>query len=367
MKRFGNLYEQIYDLDNLRLAHQNAKRGKGWYKEVQMIEQNPEYYLKQIQDMLINKTYHTSEYKTFIKKEGKKEREIFKLPYFPDRICQWAILQVIEPILMNNLTIDTYSAIPGRGIHFGLKRVIHDMQTDVVGCQYCLKIDARKYYPSINHQILKNKYRRIFKDNDLIWLLDEIIDSTEGDKGIPIGNYLSQWSGNFYLSSFDHWIKEVKHVKHYHRYMDDIVVFGKTKEELHQLLKDIQYYFKNILKLKVKDNYQVFPTYIRGVDFLGYRIFFDYVLLRKSTCKQMKKKMIQIKEKVKDGNLMNYSEWCSINSYQGWLIYCNSYRLSDKYIEPIRKDSIAYYEKIVKKKGLDADGKSWNSKKLRCA
>ena len=335
-------------MNNLILAHKNAKKGKGWYKEVKMIDENPEYYLKLIQDMLINHTYQTSKYETFIKKEGKKEREIFKLPYFPDRICQWAILQVIEPILLKNLTIDTYSAIPNRGIHFGLKRVMNDMKSDVKGCQYCLKIDARKYYPSIDHHILKLKYRKIFKDKDLLWLLDEIIDSTEGGKGIPIGNYLSQWSGNFYLSSFDHWVKEVKHVKHYHRYMDDIVIFGESKDDLHTLFQEIKDYFHEELKLEIKDNYQVFPTYVMGIDFLGYRIFMDYVLLRKTTCLQMKRKMTAIMKKVKYGNLMNYSEWCSINSYRGWLIWCNSFRLERKYIEPLISHAVRYYETIIK-------------------
>lgn len=368
MKRFGNLYAQIYDMDNLKLAHQNAKKGKGWYKEVKMVEEHPDFYLGLLQNKLKYKTYHTSEYETFIKHEGKKDREIFKLPYFPDRICQWAILQVIEPYLMNNLTTDTYSAIPNRGIHFGLKRVVHDMQTDVKGCQFCLKLDARKYYPSIDHEILKRKYRRLFKDNDLLWLLDEIIDSTDGETGIPIGNYLSQWSGNFYLSSFDHWVKEVKHVKHYHRYMDDIVIFGETKEELHLLLEEIKVYFQNELHLTVKDNYQIFPTYVRGVDFLGYRIFMNYILLRKTTCKQMKIKMVTIRNKVEQGQMMNYSEWCSINSYKGWLIHCNSFRLIQKYIEPVQKYADLYYETNIKTKRKVTNYESlWQDKKCSVA
>ena len=355
MKRFGNLYEQIYDMDNLKLAHQNARKGKGWYQEVLMINSNPEFYLGLLQNKLKYKTYKTSEYETFIKNDSGKEREIYKLPYFPDRICQWAILQVIEKYLIRNLVTDTYSAIPKRGIHFGLKRVMHDMQTDVKGCQYCLKLDARKYYPSIDHDILKSKYRRLFKDKDLLWLLDEIIDSTEGSKGIPIGNYLSQYSGNFYFSSFDHWIKEVKHVKHYHRYMDDIVIFGESKEELHQLKKEIDVYFHDVLNLTVKDNWQVFPTYVRGVDFLGYRVFMDYVLLRKCSCKKMKKKMVAIRKKVEQGNMMNYSEWCSINSYKGWLIHCNSFNLHKKYIEPLLPYAQNYYETNIKKKGKVKD------------
>lgn len=351
MKRYGNLYKEIYNMNNLILAHKNAQKGKGWYKEVKEINANPEYYLKELQNMLINKTYHTSEYETFMKNDTGKERKIYKLPYYPDRICQWAILQVIEPYLIRNFIPDTYSAIPGRGIHTALHRIEKAIQTDIKGTQYCLKIDAKKYYPSINHDVLKNKYRRLFKDKDLIWLLDEIIDSTPGDTGIPIGNYISQYSGNFYFSEFDHWIKEEKHMKYYFRYMDDIVILAESKEELHQLRKEIDVYFRTKLKLKIKENWQVFPTFVRGVDFVGYRTFLNYKLLRKTTCKNFKKKMNSIKKKIKDGKSINYSEWCSVNSYKGWLIHCDSYRLSQKYIKPLEFHAHQYYLENVKGKG----------------
>ncbi len=338
-------------MDNLILAHHNARKGKGWYHEVKMVDANPEYYLTKLQEMLINKTYRTSEYETFIKKDSGKEREIFKLPYFPDRICQWAIMQVIEPYLLRNFTKDTYSAIPGRGIHQCLNRLKYALNHDVPESQYCLKLDCKKFYPSINHTILKEKYRRLFKDDDLLWLLDEIIDSTPGDTGIPIGNYISQYSGNFYLSEFDHWIKEVKKVKYYFRYMDDIVILGRSKEELHQLKREIEEYLWVKLKLKIKENWQVFPTYVRGIDFVGYRVFMNYSLLRKSTCKQFKRKMTALNKKRIEGKQLNYSEWCSINSYKGWLIHCNSYRLSEKYIKPIQQFAYDYYLQNIYKKG----------------
>ena len=207
----------------------------------------------------------------------------------------------------------------------------------------------------------------MFKDKDLLWLLDEIIDSinTADDEdlvliymleenidpntGIPIGNYLSQYSGNYYFSDFDHWMKEVKYVKYYFRYMDDIVVLGSSKEELRQLLIEINKYFIQNLRLELKRNYQIFPTYVRGVDYLGYRSFGSYTLLRKSTCKNMKKRMTQIRRKVESGEMMNYSEWCSINSYKGWLKHCNSFRLSRKYIEPLKSYADAYYESQIKR------------------
>lgn len=141
------------------------------------------------------------------------------------------------------------------------------------------------------------------------------------------------------------------YVKYYFRYMDDIVILARTKEELHQLLKEINEYFHNNMKLEIKKNYQVFPTYIRGIDYLGYRVFVSYVLLRKQTCKDMKKKMVKIRKKVESGNMMNYSEWCSINSYKGWTDYGNCFRLTQKYVEPLIPYATKYYELNVKKGG----------------
>lgn len=366
MKRYSHLYEKIYDIENLRLAHKHAKKGKGWYREVQEIDKDPDKYLKEIQEMLIKHTYKTSEYEVFHKQDGKKVRKIYKLPYFPDRICQWAILQVIEPCIINNLTADTYSAIPGRGIHKALHKMQDAMWNRPEDCKYCLKLDARHYYQSINHDVLREKYAKIFNDSELLWLLNEIIDSVETaeiedltaiylleedidrETGIPIGNYLSQYSGNYYFSSFDHWLKEQKHVKDNYRYMDDITIFGKTKEELFKLKEDIDIYFSEELKLTIKANWQVFPTFIRGVDFLGYRTFYKYTLVRKSTYMTMKEKLTAIRLKVESGNTMNYSEWCSINSYKGILKSANSFRLYQKYIVPLLPYADDYYTRNIK-------------------
>lgn len=139
-------------MENLKLAHQNARKGKGWYQEVKMVDEDPEKYLGQLQEMLLNKTYNTSDYVTFIKHDSGKDREIFKLPYFPDRICQWAILQVIEPYLIKNLIKNTYSAIPGRGIHLAL----HDIDQTILcswntvlsetGCKKILSFHQSQYF-----------------------------------------------------------------------------------------------------------------------------------------------------------------------------------------------------------------------------
>ena len=229
-----------------------------------------------------------------------------------------------------------------------MKRVLKDIDKDPAGCQYCLKLDMKKYYPSINHEILKQKYARLIKDKDLLWLINEIIDSTEGDTGVPIGNYLSQYSGNLYLSSFDHWVREVKGFKHYYRYMDDIVILSDSKLKLHKLLNEIRVYLRDKLKLTIKDNWQIFPTFERGLDFLGYRFFKGYKLLRKYTRNNLKNRMTAILHKVENGGQLNYSEWCSINSYNGWLKHCNSFNLRKKYVQPLMRYTQEYYETNIK-------------------
>lgn len=114
--------------------------------------------------------------------------------------------------------------------------------------------------------MLKSILRRKLKDKRLLRLLDEIIDSADG---VPIGNYLSQYFANLYLTYFDHWIKEQKRVKHYFRYADDIVILASDKSYLHSLMGEIRAYLGD-LKLEVKGNWQVFPVAARGIDFVGY-------------------------------------------------------------------------------------------------
>lgn len=141
--------------------------------------------------------------------------------------------------------------------------------------------------------------------------MDGIIDSAPG---IPIGNYISQFLANFYLTGFDHWIKQTKHVKHYFRYADDIVILADDKPYLHGLLSKIKDYLAT-LKLQVKGNYQVFPIVARGIDFVGYRIYPTHTLLRKS----IKKRFIKAKKPQ------------SLAAYKGWLKHCNARNLERTY------------------------------------
>jgi RNA-directed DNA polymerase len=313
MKRINNLYAQIYSIENLMLADDIARKGKLKQPGVLQHDKNREENIQALHKMLKEKTYKTSEYTTFTIFEP-KERIIYRLPYFPDRITHHAVMNVLEPIFVSTFTADTYSCIKGRGIHAAASAVKVALK-DVKGTQYCLKLDIKKFYPNVNHGILKELLRKKIKDHDLLWLLDEIIDSTDG---LPIGNYLSQYFANFYLTYFDHWMKEELKVQYYFRYADDMVILANNKPYLHQVLSDIRNYLQEKLNLIVKDNYQVFPVDERGIDFVGYVFRHTHVLLRKSIKKNFARMMM------KNRNPQ------SVASYNGWASHCDSKNLMKK-------------------------------------
>lgn len=221
MKRIGNVYQEIISIENLIIADGKAQKGKSKNYGVLTHNKNKESNIMKLHTMLKDKTYRTSEYDIF-KVYEPKEREVYRLPYFPDRITHHAIMNVLESVFVSVFTADIYSCIKGRGIHrasFAVRKALRN-ETETT---YCLKLDIKKFYPNVDHDILKSLLRKKFKDKNLLWLLDEIIESAAG---IPIGNYLSQYLANFYLTYFDHWIKEEKQVKYYFRYADDLVILS---------------------------------------------------------------------------------------------------------------------------------------------
>jgi RNA-directed DNA polymerase len=319
MKRINNLYERICSVENLQLADSIARKGKLNQPGVIRHDQNRDHNLQQLHEMLINKTYTTSQYTTFTIFE-RKERLIFRLPYFPDRIVHHAVMNILEPIFVSTFTADTYSCIKKRGIHAAATAVKSALK-DTPGTQFCLKLDIKKFYPNVDHEILKQLLRRKIKDQDLLWLLDGIIDSAHG---LPIGNYLSQYFANFYLTYFDHWIKEDLHVKYYFRYADDMVILSDSKPYLHQVLDQIRTYLQEKLKLTVKENYQVFPVDARGIGFVGYVFRHTHTLLRKSIKQSFARMLCRNKNPQ------------SIASYRGWAVHCNSKNLLKKLLnEPV--------------------------------
>lgn len=328
MKRHGKLLHKIINYGNIELAHQNAKHGKAHYTAVQKVDSDRDKYLRQVQQLLADKSFTTSEYDVF-KIYKPKKRDISRLPYYPDRIVQHALLNVIAPIWDKIFIYDVYSAIPGKGIHKAIGRLKHFLK-DKANTQYCLQFDIAKFYPSVDHKILKQQIRRKIKCSDTLWLLDDIVDSPPGDKGIPIGNYTSQYFANIYLNWLDHWIKQELKCKYYIRYADDGVILSNSKDHLRSIQQQIGCYLNDNLALKFNPKTQVYPVNDRGIDFLGYRTFRDYILLRKKSAKKFKRKLKKIKQQ--RGKIPAQHIVSSIMSYIGWIQHCNGYNLLNSYI-----------------------------------
>lgn len=322
MKRINNIFDQICNIDNIELADRKARKNKTNTVGVVIHDLSHEYSNLEILNKLKSGNYKTSEYTTFTIYEP-KERLIFRLPYDPDRIVHHAIMNIMEPIWLKIFTKDTYSCIKNRGIHLVNKTLKRDLQKDVESTKYCLKLDIKKFYPSINHDILKRIIRKKIKDDRVLRILDEIIDSSDG---VPIGNYLSQFFANLYMAYFDHWVKEVLKVKYYYRYADDIVILSDDKDKLRRWFIAIRMYVNYELQLQIKDNYQIFPVDSRGIDFVGYVFYHTYALLRKS----IKQRLMKLIQKYEKHEITQEQLQIKLSSYFGWLKYCNSKNLLKK-------------------------------------
>lgn len=313
MKRIGNLYSGIISIENLNEADRKARKKKKYTYGIAQHDKNREANIQQLHETLCAGSFKTSPYSVF-KVYEPKERDVYRLPYFPDRIMHHAVMNVMEPLFRSWFTADTYSCIKGKGIHNAAER-LEIALTDVPGTKYCLKLDIKKFYPSIDHWILKTQLERKIKDKHLLMLLYGVIDSAPG---VPIGNYLSQYFANFYLTGFDHWIKEEKRAKYYFRYADDLVLLAPDKVSLHKLLADIKQYLYAELKLTVKGNYQIFPVAARGIDFVGYVFYHTHTMLRK----RIKKNFARM--------LKKRPNKASIASYYGWAKHANCKHLLKK-------------------------------------
>lgn len=314
-----------------------------------MVDSDPEKYLGQIQNMLKNDAYSITadDYTISHINDRGKDRELWKLNYFPHRIIQWAVMLQIEHVF-NQVFVDmTYASIPKRGAKGILKDLKKDLK-DIHGTQWCLKIDIRKYYDNIDHDILKKLLRKKFKDPKLLDLFDMTIDS-HGDIGIPIGSYLSQYLGNFYLAYFDHWLADQKEVNYTYRYMDDVVILLSSKEDGHAVLKRIKEYLKDNLKLQLKSNYQVFYVDDRGIDFCGHRFYRWQIILRKTTYKKMRKTLSGIKKRFDNGQRITCEEFAQINAYVGWLSHTKCCEdMINKYLMPLLEPARQYYFTKIK-------------------
>ena len=341
MKREGFIYEKICHKENIRVAIMSASKGKRNRDDVKRVLSNITHYVDKIHSILINESYVPNDYKVATIKEGisKKERTIYKPNFYPDQIIQWAIILQISPILSRGMYEFSCGSIPNRGIHYGKKYVEKWIKSDHKNTKYYLKLDISKFYPSININILKQKIKRKIKDIKVLKLLCGILDKNDG---LPIGILISQWLANFYLQDLDHYIKERLKIKYYIRYMDDMILFGRNKKELHKTRIAVEN-FLNTIGLKLKPNWQIYKFNCEPLDFMGFRFYIDKTIIRKSIMLRVTRKANKIYKKLNP----TYHDACSMLSYMGWIKNTDSFNLFNNRIKPYV--NITQLKKIIRK------------------
>jgi len=293
--------EQIADKKNLYRAYSKALCGKRAKAEVMAYGRDVLKHIDKLGNQLLHEKWRIGDYHYF-RIFDPKERLICAAS-FSERVLHHAIMNICHPYFDKQLIEETYATRIGKGTYAAIERA----RVGARKYRYVVKLDVRKYFDSIDHQILKGLLRKLFKDGALLHLFDDIIDSYESQlgKGLPIGNLTSQYFANCYLSPIDHYIKEHLRVPIYVRYMDDILIFGNTKEEIKQKTEQIIMKMEEI-KLKIKP-----PLILRveqGVPFLGYRVY-PHKLLLSGRSKRRFEHKYNIINKLFERNIISEQEY----------------------------------------------------------
>lgn len=348
MKRYGNLWQKLVSFENIFSAFQKAIKGKGNMPYGLYFIRDLEHNLLEIQSQLVDKSYQPGDYQTFFIYEPKK-RMISAAP-FRDRVVHHCLINIIGPIFEATFIEQSYANQEGKGTH----KAIRDVQNAMRHHDYVLHCDIRKYFPSIDHEILKSIIRRKIKDADVLWLIDLIIDGSNpqelvidyfpGDdlltpierrKGLPIGNLTSQFFANIYLNGFDHFVKETLGCRFYARYVDDTVVADSNKNYLWEVRDEMKNYLSTI-RLSLHPRKQHIRPVTQGLRFLGQIIYPDRRLLPKTNIRRFMRRMNKFQQLYAEYK-MNFPE---INhSFQSWLGHAkqaNTYTLRRGLFRKIR-------------------------------
>lgn len=361
MHSFNHLFEKLIDYDNIKMALHNAAKRKHRRGDVNYIFQDEETHITNVIYMLEHGEFKPQVHNLMEIQDGvsKKKRYIVQ-PYFYrnqygqavyEQVVQHAVVQVLRPIIEKSMYFHSNGSIPNRGCHSGKKYLEKYIKNNKENgnIKYFIKGDIHHYYQSININLLKQMLARKIHDKKFLKVVFTILDSNiaifEGQRvnvGLPIGFYSSQWLANFYLEQFDHFVKEKLRVKFYSRYMDDFIILGSNKKELHKNIEEIKNYLEK-LSLKLKPNHKVAlfdytnpktgKTTGERIDFMGFKFYRNRTVLRKHVLRHAKRAAKQVQKAI-DNNRLNWYLACRMISYFGWFKVTNTYKYYMTYISP---------------------------------
>ena len=358
----------LVDHDNIKKAILKASLGKrskpyvynviGFnYDDLEDEENKLELTICHIQLMILTNSFVPKDHKPMIVRDrsSNKEREIIKPDFEDEQIIHHIIIQHLYPKLVQGMYKYSCASVPKRGIHYVRNYVWKIIKKDHINTKYVLKIDIRKFFESIPIPLLKDKIRDIEKNKYIRELIYTVLDSS--DKGLPLGYYTSQWFANFYLQDLDHYIKERILVDiygmdkcrklgrygaiYYIRYMDDIVIFGPNKKELHKMKDQLDIILEERFSLQIKGDWQVFRfSYYdkngkmkgRALDFVGFKFYYDRIKIRRRIYRKIIQRISTMqRQKISE---ISFHEACSFLSYYGFIKYSDAKRLYTDFLRP---------------------------------
>jgi retron-type reverse transcriptase len=337
MKIYKNVFEKIISIDNLFAAWDAFKSDKRSRKDVQAFERNVEEHLFALYRDLSSKKYKHGAYSGFWIKDP-KPRHIHKATV-RDRILHHAIFTILNPIFEPTFIAQSFSCRIGKGTHKGIQmlaEIVNKLNRNGYKDVFVLKCDVRKFFDSINHDVLLRILAKRIKDPDAMWLLSEIVESfTSGQsnlfecKGVPIGNLTSQLFANVYMNEFDQFLKHKLRVKYYLRYTDDFIVVSNDKKYLCDLIEPIKQFLKSELTLSLHPYKVTIRKFSQGIDFLGYIILPYHRQLRTKTKKRIFRKLFRRMKEHKQGLIPLEKVEQTLQSYLGVLSHADSYALAE--------------------------------------
>ena len=328
-KHYRDLFDRIVDEENIYQAYRKALKGDGKYHiEAMEFMFDEVYNLQELRKSLIDGTYEFSGYIRFTVYEPKER--IVDAPHFKDKIVQLAINNVLKEIYNKSFIYDSYACIDDKGTHKCAKRIQHLMRK--AKWEYgeettVIKGDFKKFFYSIDRDILKTLLRKKIKCRRTLDLLFIIIDSADiiDPLGLPLGNTLSQICANIYLNEFDNYCKRKLSLKYYARYMDDFVIVVENREVAREILNLVTQFAEDVLKLKLNQSKtKIFPIN-QGVNTIGYKIYTTHMLLRNESKKKIKRKIRAMPRLILEGKMTIEKAEQILNSWKGHAEHGDSY------------------------------------------
>jgi len=335
-KIFHNIFEEIISLENLFSAWDEFKKGKRKKLDVQRFECNLEDNIFQLHEELESKDYKHSDYTSFYVQDPKL-RHIHKA-CVRDRVLHHAIFKILYPIFDQSFIFDSYSCRIKKGTHMAVNRLCQFArkvgENNTKNC-YILKLDIKRFFDSIDHNILISLIEKKIKDENAIWLIEMIIKSFSvlPNKGLPLGNITSQLFANIYLNELDRFIKHELKEKYYIRYCDDFIILKSDKGYLEEFIASVGFFLGEKLKLSLHPDKIGIRKYHQGIDFLGYVSFPKHRILRTKTRKRMIRKIERKNKELRQGMIPKEFFSQTLQSYLGMLKHCNSFGIRSKILK----------------------------------